>query len=296
MDYLTDEGFAANFGSENICIMNLVSWGALANTTECPACGEQMELVLTDKKRVFRCMKSRCDHRELSYRVGSVFLKSKLTMREIMGAARCWIKGETHGTAIISTGLSPKTLSTWYAAFRELISCDKCNWFSPIGGPGIVVQVDETLLGRRKNNRGHYVEGAWVLVGIERTTERRAFCEVVEKRDAETIHSVLRKCVTTGSIVHTDEWRGYNGVDVACSVTHRTVNHSRFFKDPQTGINTNAVEGLNGALKRSIPLKFRNNRYAQHYADQFIWKRVNKGNLCHAFIEVLRNSLLTTKK
>jgi hypothetical protein len=32
-----------------------------------------------------------------------------------------------------------------------------------IGSPGIVVEVDETKLGKRKYHRGHRVEGVWVV-------------------------------------------------------------------------------------------------------------------------------------
>ena len=134
------------------------------------------------------------------------------------------------------------------------------------------------------------------MVGIERSSLRRAFCAVVERRDADTIRSVVRANVLEGSIIHTDEWRGYIGLDNACNVVHHTVNHSSFFKDPVTGVCTNTVEGLNGALKRSIPAQFRNNRYAPQYVDQFIWMRKNKGNLCLSFIELLSNSLLPTGK
>lgn len=294
MEFLSDAGFTELFPTEINCINKLVKWGALHSSIKCPSCGNSMNLVLTEKKRVFRCSKYACDHRQLSYRVGSVFFGSTLQTRQIMGLARCWLKGETHGMAVLSSGLNSKTVSTWYAAFRELVSCDKVNWSEPIGGPGVVVQIDETLLGRRKNNRGHFVEGAWIMVGIERTESRRAFCTVVEKRDAETIRSVVRTNVRENSIVHTDEWRGYIGLDVACNVVHSTVNHSRYFRDPVTGVCTNAVEGLNGALKRSIPQQFRNNRYAPQYIDQFIWKRKYAGSLCIAFIELLIHSLLPT--
>jgi hypothetical protein len=53
------------------------------------------------------------------------------------------------------------------------------------------VQIDETKLGKRKYHRGHRVEGAWVVCGIEKTVDKRAFCVHVEKRDAPTLEKVI---------------------------------------------------------------------------------------------------------
>ena len=30
-----------------------------------------------------------------------------------------------------------------------------------IGGPGVIVEIDESKFGKRKHNRGHSVEGVW---------------------------------------------------------------------------------------------------------------------------------------
>ena len=35
------------------------------------------------------------------------------------------------------------------------------------GGPGKLVQIDESKVGQRKYHRGHVVEGQWVFGGIE---------------------------------------------------------------------------------------------------------------------------------
>jgi hypothetical protein len=37
-----------------------------------------------------------------------------------------------------------------------------------IGGPGKVVEIDESKFGRRKHHRGHPVKGQWVFGGVER--------------------------------------------------------------------------------------------------------------------------------
>ncbi|XP_046577408.1 E3 ubiquitin-protein ligase SHPRH-like [Haliotis rubra] len=62
-----------------------------------------------------------------------------------------------------------------------------------IGGPGIEVEIDESKFGKRKFHRGRRVDGVWVFGGIEKESNRM-FLEVVEKRDADTLLSVLRKC------------------------------------------------------------------------------------------------------
>jgi hypothetical protein len=36
-----------------------------------------------------------------------------------------------------------------------------------IGGSHIIIEIDETKLGKRKYHRGHIVGGVWVVVGVE---------------------------------------------------------------------------------------------------------------------------------
>ena len=79
---------------------------------------------------------------------------------QIMRLARCWLNNETHGMATRTTDIDKDAVTTWFAAFRELVSQDLRTNSEQIGGEGVIVEVDETLLGRRKSNRGHKVEGA----------------------------------------------------------------------------------------------------------------------------------------
>ena len=39
-------------------------------------------------------------------------------------------------------------------------------------GPGHVVKMDEEKFGRRKYNHGRYIEGHWVVWGIDRDTKQ----------------------------------------------------------------------------------------------------------------------------
>lgn len=156
-----------------------------------------------------------------------------------------------------------------------------------LGGPGIILEVDETKLGKRKYNRGHRVEGVWVICGVERTEAKKAFCVPVEKRDKDTLNKVVSENVYEGSIVYTDCWRAYNGIGESCKVEHRTVNHSRFFKDPITGVCTNSVEGFNGALKAAVIRQHRTEKFAAGSVSAYVWKRQSRERLCDAFFEAM---------
>lgn len=46
-----------------------------------------------------------------------------------------------------------------------------------IDGEGIIVEIDESKFGKRKSHRGHRVEGAWMVRGIERTRQKKVFLE-----------------------------------------------------------------------------------------------------------------------
>lgn len=45
------------------------------------------------------------------------------------------------------------------------------NSVEKIGGPGIIVEIDEAKFGKRKYNRGRIISREWVFGGIERGTK-----------------------------------------------------------------------------------------------------------------------------
>ena len=54
-----------------------------------------------------------------------------------------------------------------------------------IGGPGIIVELDESKFAKRKYNQGHaVVNDDWVFGAVERTPERKCFFAVVPNRNA----------------------------------------------------------------------------------------------------------------
>jgi hypothetical protein len=204
-----------------------------------------------------------------------------------MHLAYLWLNRNSQTQAINASGCSSATVTAFYKHFRILVATTFENIDTMIGGEGIEVEIDETKLGKRKYHRGHRVEGVWILVGVEKTNDRKIFLKKIENRTANTLENAIMQHVAPGSIVKTDLWKGYSGLEDHLGMTHRTVNHSLYFSDPDTGVNTNTVEGNNNALKIMIRPRNRTFNVEDHLAE-FVWRRKNNNCLWSAFIYALR--------
>lgn len=111
-------------------------------------------------------------------------------------------------------------------------------------GERIVVEIDESKFGKRKYHRGHHVEGVWVIGGVEKTDERKAFLVVVPVRNAATLTQVICRYIKPGSKIYSDCWRAYDGLEdiEGMDYIHQVVNHSVEFVT-NDGVHTNTIEG-----------------------------------------------------
>lgn len=270
--------------NEETCIAFLFEKGILIRPFCCSICNGCMNRYGLR----FRCTRDSC-RRSISIFHGSFFSEGRLKCCETLYLGYLWLTNCSSGTMLEHTDHSPNTVSAYRQYFRELVANMLDTDDTVIGGPGVEVQVDETKFGKRKYHRGHRVEGAWVIVGVEKTAERRCFAEVVADRSSETIIDVLGRHLAQGSILCTDCWRGYSAVHERLGYEHHTVNHSLWFKDPNTGIDTNTVEGTNSALKRFIPVRNRTESSIPSFLFEFIWRRKYSGSLWASFIEALND-------
>lgn len=119
----------------------------------------------------------------------------------------------------------------------------------------LVIEIDESELGKKKYNRGYHVEGGWVFETVERTAKKSLFVKV-EKRSKRVSTSELCKWVDHESIIYFDGWRGYNRLRNEYA-EHQTLNHNLFYKCPITSVYTNTIEGTWCAVKAIIPMRRR---------------------------------------
>ena len=101
-------------------------------------------------------------------------------------------------------------------------------------------------MGRRKYNYGRVVDGSWILGFIDNETNevRLEICPE-NKRDRDTLFTLIEKHVASDSCIFTDCWKGYTGFDKR-GFQHWTVNHQRQFVT-EDGVNTNKLK-VSGAL------------------------------------------------
>lgn len=265
------------------CMNYLFDCGALHRTRRCD-CGNVVRY--NETRNSFRCTLRTC-RKEISVFKGTFFYKSNLKCNQILHLAHLWLSGG--GIRMVSryTGHDEETVSDYFEYFRQHVTSTLDENDQKIGGDNIIVEIDETKIAKRKYHRGHHVEGAWVLGGVERTEERKVFFKQVTDRSAETLLSVLSEHLLPGTIVHSDLWRGYIRLAEHLDVQHRTVNHSLYFLDPITLVHTNTIEGTWAALKRSIPIARRTREKVCGHLFEFIWRRLHDADLWGGFISGL---------
>ena len=207
-----------------------------------------------------------------SIRRGSWFTHANLNLMEALTLSYMWVHQQAQTEAQHEAHFGHGATTRWYRRHR-----DAClEWLltrrDRIGGPGQIVEIDESKFGKRKYHRGHRVDGSWVFGGIERHGQQRAFFFIVEKRDTATLLPLIKQYIVPGSIIISDCWKAYNCLKKA-GYRHYTVNHSKNFKDPITLAHTNTIEGSWLHTKRSLPKYGVKKKFLAGYLASFLWKR-----------------------
>ena len=234
---------------------------------------------------VWECRRqiARKRHRtEKSIREGSWFEQFNLSIEEIVKFTYWWTQGLEQWQIKQQLGLGSHTAVDWDMFCRELCEVTLFEDREKLGGPGKVVQIDESKIGKRKYHRGHVVEGEWVFGGIEEES-RKCFILCVDDRSEATLLKHIHDWIEPGTIIVSDCWKAYVNLD-KYGYTHKTVNHSVEFVSSE-GYDTNKQEGHWRQMKVNLPTHGRKKEHYSSSLAEFIWRYVNPGNdLLNVFI------------
>lgn len=117
-----------------------------------------------------------------------------------------------------------------------------------LGGPGVVVEVDETLL-RSVRDKDTQRRRRALIFGI--TDRNRVLTKVIPSRRQRTLLKLIKRYVAPGSIIHTDGWRGYEKIS-ELGYEHRSVNHKKAEWISKDGTSTLYIDNYWAYLKRFI--------------------------------------------
>ncbi|XP_071576488.1 uncharacterized protein [Temnothorax nylanderi] len=142
-----------------------------------------------------------------------------------------------------------------------------------LGGPNIIVEIDEAKIGKRKYNRGRIIEGKWIFGGYERGT-KKIFIVPVQDRTEKTLLELIKEWILPGTTIMSDCWKSYNCLNSE-GFQHLTVNHSMNFVDPDTGAHTQHIERVWRKVRANIPRYGTRSSHLVGYLAEYLFKRVH---------------------
>jgi len=188
------------------------------------------------------------------------------------------------------SGLNRNTINRYLTGIRKRIA-EFCERQSPFSGE---VEVDESFFGARriKGKRGRGAFGKTIVFGIFKRNGS-VFTEIVPDCRRATLQGVIRGRVDLESVIHSDGWRGYNGLVDLGYKKHFRVNHGQdqFVHDKS---HINGIESFWGYAKTRLS-KFRgmNRKTFYLHLKECEFRFNNRGkNLYHLTLKILRKNPL----
>ena len=135
----------------------------------------------------------------------------------------------------ILTNLNRNTVNRYLKLIRKRIA-EFCESETPFKGE---IEVDESYFGakRIKGKRGRGAAGKTPVFGILQR-QGKVYTEVVPDCAKATLQAIIRGRVSPESVIHSDKWRGYNGlVDLGYKKHYRVHHGTNEFARGKSHIN-----------------------------------------------------------
>ena len=121
------------------------------------------------------------------------------------------------------TGLTHKTVNTIFLKIRRRMAED-CARQSPFNNGE--VEVDESYFGARRvrGKRGRGASGKTIVFGLLKR-DCKVYTEIVPDCKKVTLQAIIRGRVALETVIHSDGWRGYDGLVDVGYAKHFRVEH-----------------------------------------------------------------------
>lgn len=188
------------------------------------------------------------------------------------------------------TKLNRNTINRYLKALRQKIS-EYCELESPFSGE---VEVDESYFGARrvKGKRGRGANGKTIVFGLLKR-HGKVYTEIVSDCSKATLQDIIRGKVNPETVIHSDGWRGYNGLVDLGYKKHCRVDHGKneFVRGKS---HINGIESFWGFAKTRLS-KFRGmskKNFYLHLKECEFRFNYRKENLYAKMLKIIKNNSL----
>lgn len=234
----------------------------------CPRCQslERITKVTGGRPGLYRC--GACK-RQFTVTVGTIFERSKVPL------SKWWLA--IHLMAASKKGVSAHQLhrmlgvgyeAAWFMEHRIRAAMASGD-FSPMGGEGMTVEIDETFIGKKEGApvRRGYAHKHAVMTLVERRPEgARARSFHVEGTAAADLLPIIKAHVNSGTHIMTDEAGQYSSLGKHFA-SHESVRHSAG-EYGRGEAHTNTVEGFYSVFKRGMKGIYQH--CAEHHLHRYV--------------------------
>ncbi len=264
----TFKEFQADFPDDRACLERILEEQYGGREFVCPGCHMLSKFHPITKRRAYAC--DRCGH-HIYPCVGTIFEKSRTKLTHWFFAMYL-ITSTRHGVAAKELqrqiGCTYKTAWRMAHELRKLMA--QADNHRSLSGH---VEIDETVIGGYQNRQEAREKGSnkTMVFGMK---ERNGIVRAAPINDAKqrSLEPLVFRNVDIGSTISTDEWNGYNNLELAYK--HGRVKHSA--KEYVNGIHhVNSLEGYWSLLKRSI------RGTHVHVSAKHLWKYVSEFSYRH---------------
>jgi len=231
----------------------------------CPKCNLDKIYELKKARMDYKCASCK---KMFSVKTGTIAEGSKLPLQTWLLAMYIMTTGRKGISSIQlakTLGVTQKT--AWFLANRIREACEK--------GYGFLtkeVEIDETYIGGRKSHNGKRgVYGKQPIFGmIERGG--KVIARPIPDTRKRTIHDMVHNIIAKGSIVYTDDFKSYDGLEKQGYILKQVKHGSGEYVNGD--IYTNTMESFWAVLKRGYRGTFHwwSFKHSRRYVNEFTYR------------------------
>jgi transposase len=207
------------------------------------------------------------------------FSRSKLSEAKFRQILRYFAMDLTATDCAQLSGVSVRSVNSIYLRIRLRLA-EHCEQVSPLGGE---LEADESYFGPRRVRglRGRGAGQKTVVFGLLKRGSD-VYTEIVPNASKRILQAIIRGKADLASVIHTDRWRGYDGlVDVGFD-KHLRVNHGNN-EFARGNAHVNGIESFwsyakrrlvqfNGVPRHTFYLHLKETEYRFNHRHQSLYK------------------------